>query len=123
MNIEPFKDYFESLTNSYDRVKVLGMSQSVPLRDIFVRTHILEKITDREYKNLDDLEYQILREKLRLEIIKETIDGLELINKNQKIIVFGKPGSGKTTFLKRIIFWAMGVSQIVAKRVTFQTSM
>ena len=30
----------------------------------------------------------------------ETVDGEEIVNKEENLIVLGKPGSGKTTYLK-----------------------
>ncbi len=41
------------------------------------------------------------------EILEEGKDGLIALRENQKLFILGKPGSGKTTFLKYIVIEAI----------------
>ena len=107
MTPEELKDYYHSLEESYNYMKVLGMDRPVPLRDIFVRANILEKITEREFRKLDEIKDQFDWDKRAFGVRKETKEGLEVVNSLRKMIVLGKPGAGKTTFLKRVMFWAI----------------
>lgn len=68
-------------------IRVLGMSQPITLETIFTRVYILNTLRCRQ-----DLE--------RSNLVESSVPGLEAINNHQKLIVLGKPGAGKTTFLK-----------------------
>ena len=78
------------------------MNEPRPVRDVFVRVNILNKITSRTFKQLDQLEDQYDWEKKAFGTKIETVDGFEVVNRLDKFIILGKPGAGKTTFLKRV---------------------
>ncbi len=76
------------------------MTDEVPLESLFVRVNILEKITDRIRVDQKSLEELYDRDKKSFGKKQETVTGIETINKHDKFIVLGKPGAGKTTYLK-----------------------
>jgi predicted NACHT family NTPase len=99
--------------NIYDRIQdkcgsmqVLDMSHPIDLNAIYTAVNILEKITGRRR-----LEYAQLLQTCSLEnfdrfslsgIQEQGVPGLNAVNKYSKLMILGKPGAGKTTFLKHL---------------------
>jgi hypothetical protein len=82
----------------------------VPLGDLFVDVNILEKLGSSRRSELDDLwqdfsnnpSYRSL-DRIGLGREQERVPGLEVVAKNTNLMVVGKPGSGKTTYLQRVV--------------------
>jgi len=91
-----------------------GVDHWVPLGDLFVDVNILEELSSSRKSELDDLwqdfttgieRYSGDRSLDRIGLGKERqrVSGLEVLEKNTNLMVVGKPGSGKTTYLQRIV--------------------
>ncbi len=92
-----------SIENRCGEMRVLDMSQPIGLKDIYTNVNILEKITGRQRKAITELLQECKSEDFErgLGIIKEKrVPGLEAVEKYSKLMILGKPGAGKTTFLK-----------------------
>jgi predicted NACHT family NTPase len=87
-------------------MRVLDMSQPIGLNDIYTNVNILETITGRRRKDIAELLQECNSEdfeRLGLSgITEERVPGLVAIEKYTKLIILGKPGAGKTTFLKYV---------------------
>lgn len=86
-------------------MRVLDMSQPIGLNDIYTNVNILEKISGRRRLEVADLLKEIVSDFERPSfgrIAQDRVLGLEAVKKYSKLIVLGKPGSGKTTFLKHV---------------------
>jgi predicted NACHT family NTPase len=94
-----------SLQQKCGFMRVLDMSQPMALNDIYTNVNLLEKINGRRRLDIAAL--------LKVCTAKELdrpglggnnvpIQGLEAVQRYPKLIVLGKPGAGKTTFLKHI---------------------
>lgn len=94
------KKYGKKIYDRYNTIRVFGMNRPVPLKDLFVRVNILEKITARQRISLQDLEQYFDRDRRAFGKEVETKSGIEVVNTFQKFIVLGKPGAGKSTYLK-----------------------
>jgi predicted NACHT family NTPase len=81
-------------------MRVLEMTHPIGVNDIYTDVNILEKITGRRRLDLAQLLININREKFGLE--KTRVPGLAAVEQHCKLMILGKPGAGKTTFLKRI---------------------
>ena len=95
-----------SIQHRCGMMRVLDMSQPLKLNDIYTNVNILEKISGRRLLEVADLlkvyvSDQFERPELS-RIAQDRVLGLEAVKKYSKIIVLGKPGAGKTTFLKHL---------------------
>lgn len=110
--------YIGGLIERYNLVKVLGMREPRPLKDIMVRANILEKISaftghsPQELTKFFDFDRRTFGKK------SETVDGERMVNRLDKFIVLGKPGAGKTTYLKFLTLMMLDpLSQIERRRL------
>lgn len=101
------KTYSQNIYRRYNVLKVLGMEKPIKFQDLVVRINILEKIISRNSLKIEDTKKLYDKEDRSFGITRKTLDGLDVVNKLNKFIVLGKPGSGKTTFLKAIMFWSL----------------
>ncbi len=87
-------------------IRVLDMSQPIGLNDIYTNVNILEKINGRRRLDIADLLKICVSDEFERpglgRIAQDRVLGLEAVKKYSKLIVLGKPGAGKTTFLKHV---------------------
>ncbi|QLE42250.1 NACHT domain-containing NTPase [Nostoc sp. C052] len=87
-------------------IRVLDMTQPLRLNNIYTDVNILEKITGRQNLELSQLLENCNPanfERFGLShVLAKRVPGLEAIEQYSKLMILGKPGAGKTTFLKRI---------------------
>lgn len=107
-------------------MRVLDMTRPIDVKDIYTHVNVLERITKHQRLEIPDL---VKRINLQLEfaellqgyndpnqfdrfglneISKERIRGLSVVEQEDKLIVLGKPGAGKTTFLKYLALQCSG---------------
>lgn len=121
------RDFFGAATKRYvggllernSTIKVLTMREPQPLEKLYVRGNILkDKITaeiglsPEELEKFHDLDRRAFGE------IAETVDGERIVNQLQRFIVLGKPGAGKTTYLRYLtLMMLQPLSQIERRKL------
>ena len=87
-------------------MRIFDMTQPIGLGEIYTQVNILEKILGQRRKEITELiAICNLAEFSRFnfgEVKEEKIVGTEAVSKYKKLLVLGKPGAGKTTFLKHL---------------------
>jgi predicted NACHT family NTPase len=88
-------------------MRVLDMNQRIGLEDIYTDVNILAQITGRQRLKLEELRGRCNHDEIEqfglsnLQKLKR-IPGIDAVEQFSKLMILGKPGAGKTTFLKRI---------------------
>jgi predicted NACHT family NTPase len=87
-------------------MRVLDMTQPIGINDIYTDVNILEKITGRKRLEIAQLLENLNPEDFERfgldQVVEKRVPGLEAVEQHSKLMILGKPGAGKTTFLKRI---------------------
>ncbi|MFN6540687.1 MAG: NACHT C-terminal helical domain 2-containing protein [Nostoc sp. EkiNYC01] len=101
---EKIKPYIQERCST---MRVLDMTQPVELNDIYTDVNILEQITGRRRLKIEDLQAELLQNSDLEELVRfglcvtqKRVSGLQAVQGHRKLMVLGKPGAGKTTFLK-----------------------
>ena len=87
-------------------MRVLDMVQPIGVGAIYTDVNILEKITGRTRRELDEcMQGQSPEDfdRFLLGAVRERrVDGLKAVQDKKQLMILGRPGAGKTTFLKRL---------------------
>ena len=98
--------YLDKVIKLYDRVRIFGNSVDVPLGNLFTQVYILDKPTARQRHDINELRKEGQQHIAFQRQPGERIPGMNLVRKKQNLFILGKPGAGKTTFLKYITIQA-----------------
>jgi len=99
------------VTDRCGTLRVLDMTKPVDLDRIYTDVNILEKISGKDRVDFDEVLPIGSRknfERWMMGKIQHRITGLEAFEKHQKLVVLGKPGAGKTTFMKYLAMYCLG---------------
>lgn len=100
----------DDIQSLHGTMPLWGVDRWVPLGELFVDVNILEELSSSRRSELDDLwqdfsknpSYRSL-DRIGLGKERQRVSGLEVLAKNTNLMVVGKPGSGKTTYLQRVV--------------------
>lgn len=84
---------------------LLDVSKPINFHDLYIDVNICEEISAKRWLNIADLQQpysQNINSMVGNRVCQERISGLEAVKKYPKMLVLGKPGAGKTTFLQSI---------------------
>lgn len=101
-----FNPYWEHLERKCNTMRVLDMSEPVELNSIYVDFNCFKDIPGRKQQALQNLIRDLSADNpenlKRLPFLdnENQIPGLEAVKSYPKLMILGKPGAGKTTFLK-----------------------
>lgn len=103
------KAYTAEIKRQYGKMRVIGMAQPISLEGIFTHVNVLTQPTAWRRYSIEQLAQNYLEEGRSFfsKDISERKSGLGAVKEIQKLFVLGKPGSGKTTFLKYIALQAV----------------
>ena len=99
--------YAEKMFSLYNQMQIFGQTKSRPLYDIYINVNILKDLTNLQRFSAEELQEVFGKDSRTLGRIRETVLGIKAINSNHRLTILGKPGAGKTTFLKLITLYAL----------------
>ena len=91
------------VTDRCGTMRVLDMTQPVDLERIYTDVNIIKNLTRLTWVDQELLEKCNTREqfdRFLVGTIQKRVAGLTAVDEIQKLVVLGKPGAGKTTFMK-----------------------
>ncbi|MBW4528783.1 MAG: NACHT domain-containing protein [Phormidium tanganyikae FI6-MK23] len=98
------KQISEDIQKRCGTMRVLDMEQPITIDSIYTTVNILEKVSSYQrisVENLLDGCDLTNFDRLSLgRVRQERIPGVEAVQRHDKLLILGKPGAGKTTFLK-----------------------
>ena len=105
----------DDIQSLHGTMPLWGVDRWVPLGNLFVDVNILEELSSSCRSELNALwqdfsknpSYRSL-ERIGLGKERKRVLGLEVLAKNTNLMVVGKPGSGKTTYLQRVVMECNG---------------
>jgi hypothetical protein len=98
-----FKQYITNYWKRHGLVKVLDMAKPMNLESIYINVKCLDSFARDAYADPRSLEESWAKNNRRfLYKENEKKDGLFFANKEQYLMVFGGPGIGKSTFLRKV---------------------
>ena len=104
--------YRESLIRHYGSLRVIGATVDSPLENVFTDVFILNQLTAQRRAAIEELQQADPDSFRQANRKQERVSGLALIQAGMKgeypthFYILGKPGAGKTTFLKYITMQA-----------------
>jgi hypothetical protein len=98
---EAAEKYRAKIKKLYGTMQIMGMAEPVPLDDIFADAYMLDKPTAFGRFDIDRLK-QLSADPEAPPPQAKRVNGLRLVREKGNLFILGKPGAGKTTFLKYI---------------------
>ncbi len=86
-------------------IRLLDIAQPIDLEEIYVNVNIFNHIISQRWSNIIDLQGFVPKEFNRFDltqVCQEQGSAIQAVTTYPKLMVLGKPGSGKTTFLQYI---------------------
>lgn len=99
---------YDKIKNLCGTMRMLDIAKPVDIDNLYVDVNILEEIPGQQWRELSDLvrefnPYTDNFDRLGLgKVRQKRVPGMEAVTANSKLMLLGKPGAGKTTFLKHI---------------------
>lgn len=87
---------YNNIQRHCGKMQLLDISQPVDIDLFYVEVNILEDIPSQEWVDISDLVKELELGRVR----QAGIPGFEAVEKYSRLMVVGKPGAGKTTFLQ-----------------------
>lgn len=91
-------------------MRILDMSNPISINNIFTEVRIRDQIRSNRHIDISELfdddqdffDPSSVKHQIEEQSSEEKISGVDIINQHQRLMILGKPGAGKTTFLKHI---------------------
>jgi Effector-associated domain 10/NACHT domain/Ribosomal protein L7/L12 C-terminal domain len=101
----------ERIQSLHGTIRLWGIDRWVPVVDLFVDVNILEEVSSSRRSELDDLWQDFITnnsderslDRIGLGEKRQRVSGLTVLERDRNLMVVGKPGAGKTTYLQSIV--------------------
>ncbi len=104
--LEPLERYKKKMKADYGTLQIWKMDKPASLEGIYTRMNMLDKPSAFCHAAIEELQKEFQGE-ISEKFTEKEIDGLKAVQENQQLFILGKPGAGKTTFLKYVTLKAI----------------
>lgn len=104
---EALHNYIANYISRHGHVKILGMTEPIPLSDVYVSIQLVPSHYLNRDQEIQALETSFRKEGRRFYYSMERKSAIAIANEKVRLNVLGPPGSGKSTLLKRIGMMAL----------------
>jgi len=104
--------YKEHMIKVYGHIRIIGTTEPIPISDVFTDVFILEKPQAIQRFDISQLQ-KLQKEPKKLDSDKR-IRGLRVVvnEKGHRLYILGKPGAGKTTFMKYLVHQTIEATEL-----------
>jgi hypothetical protein len=95
--------YRQEMQTLYGELRTIGMAEPHALADIFTDVYLFDKPSALLRYGLEELERQAQLEGTQSQQLRERHAALDIVKKQNRLFILGKPGAGKTTLLKHLV--------------------
>jgi hypothetical protein len=92
--------YRTSLLRHYNKLRVFGKSYDDTLENVFIDVYLMKELTAHRYFDMQQLRESGEAIRIFGQHDGERHTGMSLVEEGRNLYVLGKPGAGKTTFLR-----------------------
>src|SRR5574341_1247066 len=100
------RKYAQKIEDLYGKMRILGKGEPVAVADIYTDLSILDNLTAQLRYDPNRLNIELWARKSSQENINR-IDGMETVSKIDHLFILGRPGAGKSTFLRHVALEAL----------------
>lgn len=97
--------YRQRLYEQLSTVRLLGNSTPIDVQSIYTDVEVLDKLTAMRRFNFEDIKAKQGRYDL-FDVNSRRLSAVEIVKGRKRTYILGKPGAGKTTFLKNLAMLA-----------------
>lgn len=97
--------YGQKVQRLYGTMQILGQARPVPLEGVYTAVSLLDRPTVLGRYTVEEMEAEFVEQGSRYFHAGDKgrrRDGLEMVRGGENLFILGKPGAGKTTFLKHV---------------------
>ncbi|MDF0554057.1 NACHT domain-containing protein [Kamptonema sp. UHCC 0994] len=97
----------DKIQNLYGTMQLLDVAHPVEIGRLYVDVNVLDEPTSYKRLEINDLlegrDYRQDFDRFGLSKVQQRVPGLQAVIDHPKLMVLGKPGAGKTTFLQHVV--------------------
>ena len=98
--------YAQKVEQLFGTMRILGKNEPVSVTNIYTSLSILDKFTAQMRYDPERLNLELWNRKTSQENINR-IDGMEVVQNIDNLFILGRPGAGKSTFLRHVTLEAL----------------
>ncbi len=102
--------YVDFCVDAYQNMRVLAMPEPVELAHIYTQVRIADRIRSRQNSNETEIVKEIVAARGRTDT--SSLNALSVLSRAARCVLLGRPGSGKSTFMKYLLLRELQTEEV-----------